>query len=238
MDKFIQSFNQPKKVEKEEDFSQKILKETEIINIKETDRNKEGFLLAEDGSISHYQKELYWKIIKTESFKNWFNDSVAIYEDNKEPIIVYHSTLKRELSGINLKPNEKADDWNSYGVYFSSDKQATINYYENQYKDDAERFNRLLSEDSSEKENIILDKEKYYRENEGNVKTFGAFVKIKKPLELESHEKLMELSWAGFNRQDLLNEHDGIVIKDDPDFFNQYIVFKSENIFTLPSEIK
>lgn len=238
MDRFTQNFNQPKKIEKEEDVFQKIFKEVESININESNRNKEGLLLNKEGGVSHYQNEVYWKIINTESFQRWFNDSVAVYEDNSEPVMVFHSTLKRGFLGTNLKPNEKADDWNSYGVYFSSNKQTTVNYYENQYKDDIARFERLLSEDSSEKESITIDKEIYLKENEGKVKTFGAFVKIKKPLELESHEKLMELSWAGFNRQDLLNEHDGITIKDDPDFFNQYIVFNSENILILPSETK
>ena len=234
----MQTFNQLKIIEKEEELSQKIFKEAENINIEEADKNKEGLLLDKDGGVSHYQNELYWKIIKTESFNSWFNGSVAVYEDNGEPMIVFHSTLKRDLIGTNLKPNEKVDDWNSYGVYFSSNKQATINYYENQYQDDIKRFERLLSEESGEKENISKEREQYLKENEGKAKTFGAFVKIKKPLELENHEKLMELSWAGFNRQDLLNEHDGIIIKDDPDFYNQYIVFKSNDILTLPSETK
>lgn len=216
---------------------QKIIQEAELITIEKQDRNKDGLLLASDGTISHYQNELYWKILKTESFVKWFDDSIAVYEDNKEPLILFHSTLKREIVGLNLKLNEKANDWNSFGVYFSSNKQATIDFYNTQYKDDIERFKRLLGEDSVEKEDIILEKNRYIEENSDRVKTFNAFVKIQKPLKLDNHEELMEISWAGFNRQDLLKEHDGIVISNDHEFSDQYIIFKEENILVVPSEI-
>ena len=237
MEKFINVINPIRKQENVVNPAQKIIQEAESIKIEKQDRNKEGFLLASDGTISHYQNELYWKLIKTESFKKWFTDSVAVYEDNKEPLIVFHSTLKREFVGSNLKFNEDADDWRSFGIYFSSSKEATINYYKTQYEDDINRFERFLNRESDEKELILLDKEKYMRENEDQVKTFDAFVKIQKPLELVDHQQLMEISRAGFSRQELLSKHDGIIVKYDSDFCNQYIVFKEENILVVPSEI-
>lgn len=237
MEKFNNFLNPVKKEEKNNP-ELKIIQEAELINIEENNRNAEGLLLTSDGKISHYQNELYWKILKTESFKKWFNQSVVVYEDNNEPLMVFHSTLKKEIKGLGLKPNEQAVDWNSYGVYFSSNKQATIDFYNTQYQDDLNRYEKLLSEDSSEKENIYLDKEKYVLENEDKVKTFAAFVKIAKPLKLFNHEELMETSWAGFSRQELLKEYDGIIINQDSEFSDQYIVFETENIFHLPSELK
>ena len=238
MKNFIETPIQVKKPEKEIALSQKILEEADLVAIEMTDRNKDGLLLTPDGSISHYQGELYWKILKTDSFKKWFTDSVAVYKDNQEPLMVFHSTQKKQFKGTDLKLNEGADDWCSFGVYFSSSKEATINYYKNQYNDDMDRYGRLLKEDSPEKGLIQAEKEKYTTENEDLVKTFGAFVKITKPLELTDHQQLMELHWAGFNRQELLNEYDGIIISYDPDFSNQYIVFKEENILTLSSELR
>ena len=237
MEKFNDVITPVKKQEEIVNPAQKIIQEAELVAIEKHNRNKEGFLLAPDGTISHYQNELYWKMIKTEAFTKWFQDSVVVHEDNKEPLMLFHSTLKREIVGSNLKLNKRADDWNSFGVYFSSNKQTTIDFYNNQYKDDMERFEKLLSEDSAEKDDIVLDKEKYITENESKVKTFGAFVKIEKPLKLNSHEELMEISWAGFDRQDLLKEHDGVDINNDSEFFDQYIVFKEENILIVPSEL-
>jgi hypothetical protein len=237
MERFNNILNPVARPEKTVNPVQKIIQEAELIIIEKQNRNKDGLLLASDGSISHYQNELYWKILKTDSFVKWFNGSVAVHEDNKEPLMLFHSTLKREIVGSNLKLNERVNDWNSFGVYFSSNKQATIGFYNTQYKDDIKRFERLLGEDSVEKEDIILDKEKYIIENSNEVKTFNAFVKIQKPLKLNNHEELMEISWAGFNRQDLLKEHDGAVINNDSEFSDQYIVFKEENILVVPSEI-
>lgn len=237
MERFNNVLNSAAKPEKIVNPIQQIIQEAELIIIERQDRNKDGLLLAPNGTISHYQNELYWKMLKVESFIKWFNNSMAVYEDNKEPLMLFHSTLKREIVGSNLKLNERANDWNSFGIYFLSNKQATIDFYNTQYKDDIERFDRLLGEDSVEKEDIILDKERYIAENSDKVKTFNAFVKIQKPLKLSNHEELMEISWAGFNRQDLLKEHDGVVIDNDSEFSDQYIVFKEENILIIPSEI-
>jgi len=237
MKNFSNIINPIKKQEKIINPIQEIIQEAELIKIEQQNRNKEGLLLAPDGTISHYQNELYWKIIKTEAFVKWFQGSVAVYEDNKEPLMLFHSTLKREIVGSSLKINEKVDDWNSFGIYFSSNKQATIDFYNTQHKDNIERFERLLREDSIEKEDIILDKERYISENSDKVKTFCAFAKIEKPLKLNSHEELMEISWAGFNRQDLLREYDGVIINNDSEFSDQYIIFKEENILIIPSKI-
>jgi|GEM_PF-2197332 len=240
MEKYNNDLNQATKQEKIVNPAQEIIQEAESIKIEQHNRNKEGLLLAPDGTISHYQNELYWKMIKTAAFIKWFQESVAVHEDNKEPLMLFHSTLKREIVGSNLKLNEGTDDWNSFGIYFSSNKQATVDFYNNQYKDDIDRFEKLLCEDSTENENIILDKEKYIAVNGDKVKTFNAFVKIQKPLKLNSHAELMEISWAGFNRQDLLKEHDGVIINNDSEFSefsDQYIVFKEENIVIVPSKL-
>ncbi len=238
---FMEDFNkikyQPEKTEEESTPIQEILQEAELIKIETGDRNKEGLLLVADGRISHYQNELHWKMLKTEAFRKWFAGSVVTHKDNQEPVMVFHSTLKREFVGQNLKLNERVDDWNSFGVYFSSNKKATIDFYTTQYKDDVARFERLLISEPEERENILADKNRYLEENQGTTKTFAAFIKIEQALELSDHEKLMELSWAGFNRQDLLNEHDGIIINHDSEFYDQYIVFKPENILIIPSEL-
>jgi len=237
MEDFNKIIYQPEITKEETSPIQKILQEAELIKIETNDRNKDGLLLAADGSTSHYQNELHWQMLKTEAFRKWFAGSVVTHKDNQEPLMVFHSTLKREFVGQNLKLNERADDWNSFGVYFSSSKKATIDFFNTQYRDDVERFERLLIGEPEEKENILADKKRYLLENQSITKTFAAFIKIEQALELSNHEKLMELSWAGFKREDLINEHDGIIINHDSAFYDQYIVFKPENIVIIPSEL-
>ncbi len=238
MEDFNKIINRTEKQKETVSPLQEILQEAEQIEVNEADRNAEGLLLAPDGSISHCQNELHWQMIKTEAFKKWFIGSVVVHQDNQEPLMVFHSTLKREFVGQNLKINEKVDDWNSFGVYFSSNKQATINFYNTQYKDDVARFERLLKEEVTERDNILADQKRYLEENQNTIKTFAAFIKIAQPLELSNHEKLMELSWAGLNREDLLNEHDGIIINHDVEFYDQYIVLKEADVLIIPSELK
>jgi len=215
----------------------KILEDANLIKITKRNKDTEGNFLTENGSISHYQNELYWKILKTDSFKKWFEGSVVLYEDNHEPKTVFHSTLKKLFDGLNLKLNTESEGWCNLGIYFSSDRDSTIDYYNNEYKDSLDRFKGLLSQDNDEYNQILSDKNNYLKENEKQVKTFRAFIKIKKPLLLEKHEELVRL-WMSGGAKDVLAQYDGIIIRQDSDFSDQFIVFDPKNILLVPSVLK
>lgn len=194
---------------------QEINKEVSILNLSDSNRNNDDLLLTKDGSISHYQNELYWKILKTDAFQKWFKGSVVLHEDNQEPLMVFHSTLKKEFEGLNLKPNDIANSWLSLGVYFSS-------YYE-----------RVIST----VEEYPINKEGY----EKKAKTFNAFIKLKNPLILNNHEELMDIYFSNKNtsKQDFLKKgYDGIYVKYEDEYGDEYIVFNPEDILLIPSELK
>ena len=88
-----------KKLEDMQKLMSDIMLEAESIEIKDTDRNKEGELLVSpNGPVSNLgkQNELWWKIARTESFKKFFGDwqsnptsSSKIVDPNGEPLVMY-----------------------------------------------------------------------------------------------------------------------------------------------------
>lgn len=90
--------NQPPKVNKIEDKIKNtqdvfndIQKEISNIEINEKDRSTEGKLLVfPDGPESNLSEE-NWKIVRTPSFKKWFEGS-DVKDENGEPALVYHTT--------------------------------------------------------------------------------------------------------------------------------------------------
>ncbi len=175
------------------------------------------------------------EIEATPEFKKWFEGSVVV-NDKKEPLPVYHTSLKKNFDGLHLKPGD-AEDWRSFGVYFSSDKNSTIKYYSQEYSDSVNRYNSLLSQDISEKFVIDKEKRKYLNEFEDQPKTFTCYLSIKNPLILHNHDELMKLYFSGVTKEELKEKYDGIIIKYDNDFLDQYIAFDSNQIKILPSKI-
>ena len=63
-------------------------------------RDKQDHLLAPNGKPSHLPMEL-WKLVRTDTFKNWFGDWInspeeasKIVDENGEPLIVFHASLE------------------------------------------------------------------------------------------------------------------------------------------------
>ncbi len=179
----------------------------------------------------------YKEIIETPEFQKWFSGSVVI-DDKGNPLVVYHSTNIKNFEGQNLKRNEKAKKWNSFGIYFSSDKYATRNFFTQDYMDSKEILDRLLKYDSEETKDIQKDKQEFEEKYEPITKTFSCFLSIKNPLLLDDHEELIELYYSGTTFDKLNEKYDGIIIKHDSEFTDQYIVFNPEQIYMLPSLIK
>lgn len=179
----------------------------------------------------------YKEVIETPEFKSWFSGSVVI-DDKDNPLVVYHSTNIKNFKGQNLKRNNKTKDWNSFGMFFSSDKNATRDFFTQDYMDSKERFDRLLKYNSDEMMDIQKDKQEFEEKYEPITKTFSCFLSIKNPLVLDNHLQLMDLSYSGVTFDLLKNSYDGIIIKHDSEFTDQYIVFHPEQIYILPSLIK
>lgn len=183
-------------------------------------------------------RELEIKEIKKQEdidFEKWFKGSVVV-DENGKPLKVFHATAVKNFEGLNLMPS-KEGDWSSWGVYFSSDRKATVDYMKQDYIDSINRFERLLSEESSENDLIYRDRTEYLNNHESNVKTFSCFIKITKPLVLENHQQLMDLYYGGATKKQLEEKYDGIIITHDSNFTDQYVVFNIDNIKILPSDV-
>ena len=179
----------------------------------------------------------YKEIMETPEFQKWFSGSVVI-DDRGNPLVVYHSTNIKNFEGQNLKRNDKAKDWNSFGIFFSSDKDATRDFFTQDYIDSKERFDRLLKYKSDEMIDIQKEKEEFQNKYEPVTKTFSCFLSIKNPLVLDNHQQLMDLSYSGVTFDLLKDKYDGIIVKHDSEFSDQYITFQSGQIHILPSLIK
>ncbi len=179
----------------------------------------------------------YENIIKSESFQKWFSGSVVV-DENNEPLVVYHSSTIKNFDGIELKPDTQTDNWSSYGIYFSSDRSATRDFFKTDYEQSTERFKRLMRDPLlKEKDSIIKDRKEYVKKHEPIVKTFNSFLSIKKPLKLNNHQELMDLYYSGATREKLMEHYDGIIVKFDPNFTDQYIIFNPEQAMILPSNL-
>lgn len=173
-------------------------------------------------------------------FKEWFNGSF-VRNEKGEPLMVYHSTTKKEIKENTLLRNPSSEDWTSYGIYFSDSKNLVKETLLTFYNDNINRYkNLLLNPEISQDEKIDIEKELLNLENnhEPLTKTFSAFLSIKNPLILESHDKLMELYFENNETfESLSKKYDGIIVNWDTDFGTQYIAFSSEQIQLLPSDI-
>ncbi len=179
----------------------------------------------------------YKEIIETPEFKKWFSGSVVV-DKKGDPLTAYHSTNIKNFQGQELKRNELATDWNSFGIYFSSDKEATRGFFESDYTDSKDRYEKLLKTASGEEKFIIKkDQKDFLNKYEPVIKTFSCFLKIEKPLVLDNHQQLMELSYSGVTYEMLKEKYDGIIVTHDSEFTDQYIVFNSDQIYMSPSLI-
>ncbi len=178
----------------------------------------------------------YGDIIDSPEFKEWFGLSKVVNENN-EPLLVFHSTLKKKFDG-DFKINTQSGDWLGWGIYFSSDRKATRDYFTQDYDDAMWRFNKADNYPEGEREQLLTEKELFMQQNEPVVKTFNCFLRIERPLYLDNHQQLMDFHYSGITRDVLMKEYDGIIVRHDPNFTDQFIVFNPNQIYTVPSDIE
>jgi len=180
----------------------------------------------------------YEQVVADPGFKEWFKGS-AVATSEGEPLVVFHSTLAKSFDGLTFKLNTEADDWNSYGIYFTSDRKASRDYYSSEYENTNDRYDRLLkTANPLEKLAVRKERKEYLERNEPNVKTFSTLLQIRNPLVLANHQELMNLSFSGVTREDLMKKFDGIIVRHDPNFTDQYIVFNPEQARIIPSDLE
>ncbi len=232
----------------EKDIFQVMLSESDTVIIKPEHRNTKGKLLTEDGKVSHLQNELYWKIIRTPSFKKWFGNSV-VRDGNGEPKLVYRATLKKNFDisdGVHFKTNAQSWRENHFGTFFTSSRKSCIAWFTAVYNDETE-----TSRSSYDEEVFLAMRESFLKNNEQQVKVFTAFIKLENPYiengwtELSRQEQHL-ISIADFkNRtiqggekflEELRSNHDGLYLPHSTDFGDEYAVINSGNIFMLPSD--
>lgn len=83
-------------------------REVESVIIRPEDRNLEGRLLASPGGPESNLSEEYWKLVRTPSFREWFNDSDVV-DENGEPALLFHTT-DSDLSMFDSFSKEKGDE--------------------------------------------------------------------------------------------------------------------------------
>ncbi|MEN9337824.1 MAG: hypothetical protein RIQ41_138 [Candidatus Parcubacteria bacterium] len=235
----------------EEDPFQKILEEADWVLIHEgIDRNEKGQFLAPDGSLSHLQNELYWKIAQTQSFKKWFGRSVVTWE-NGEPKVVYKASLKKYFdvaNGVSLSSNSEEWSDSNIGIFFTSYRDRAVEWYRTDYRDRTEGDYFDFEEDAA-------DRKKFLEDNEEQIKVFSAFIKLEKPfvetgygdLRINDLASINDFHMRSRSRSDAKNKvffemlnkhHDGLYIPRSSDFGDEYAVIQRKNIFILPSSIK
>ncbi len=185
------------------------------------------------------EKNPYTSILESREFEEWFSRSVVKNQEG-EPLLVFHSTTRKNWEGQDFQLNSKSDDWTSYGVFFSSDRKSSRDYFEQDYQDSLDRFDRLLERDLpiDERKVVMLEKTDYIENHDQIVKTFNCFLNIKNPLILDNHQQLMELSYSGVTREMIKEKYDGIIISHDSNFSDQYIALDPNQIWMLPSDLE
>lgn len=183
-----------------------------------------------------FAERYYGEIISNPEFKGWFEESKVV-DGNGVPLVVFHSTSKKEFNG-NFKLNTESNDWLSWGIYFSSDRKATRDYFSQDYDDALWRYNKADNYPEHERRELLAEKESFLSNHEPVIKTFGCFLKINNPLYLDNHQQLMDLHYSGVTREVIQKKYDGIIIRHDPNFTDQFIVFNPDQIYTLPSDVE
>lgn len=107
----------------------RIMHEAEDVEIRPEDRNEQGDLLVspESGLVSNLgkQNELWWKIARTKSFKDFFGDwqnnpklSSKVVDQNGEPLVVFRGIRKKDVLDFynqSLYESKDQDKINTFG---------------------------------------------------------------------------------------------------------------------------
>ena len=232
-----------------EDIFQNILEEAKNIELNDWEnRNSKGQLLAPDGSVSHLQNELYWKIARTPSFREWFGKSIVCHE-NGEPKLVYRGTLKKHIDisdGVKFKSN--AQEWKigeeinneHVGVFFTPHRDKVMGWFKTEWYDEA------IGDYREDQKEFLKEKSEFLKEHEEQIKTTTAFIKLENPY-IESGTSSRPPQAIDFvlrarkGGEDFLNNliknNDGLYVPGSGDFGDEYAVIKNENIFILPSAV-
>lgn len=202
------------------------------------DRNEKGELLAEDGTVSHLRYELYWRIARTNAFKEWFSESVVRHV-NGEPMVVYRRKIKEDSTSTIREDFYHTRDtrWtsNNFGKFFSTDR----GNIEKHKKSSFGASNGI--------------------ERGGDVSIFPAFILVKHPYEEKGYfetekegrksdiynfrSRLIDLGNKGGSElstflEYLNKNYDGLHMTQDDDFGEEYTVLDPKNVLMLPSELR
>ena len=248
---FVPQFVPRVKESKEESIFQRILEEAGSITIDNNlYRNAQGELLAPDGSVSHLQNELYWKIARTPSFKEWFGKSIVCHE-NGEPKVVYRGTLRKEGEEINPDMTFKVDgqEWGidqkerHIGKFFSSNLEKVLRFNRERFSDGIKEYqDGWLARLKNHRE-----VSRFLKDHEEQIKITSAFIKLENPfIEKEpegfASQAMLFIEKAHRGGDDFLeslkSNNDGLYIPVSGDLGDEYTVIKNENIFILPNAIE
>ncbi len=247
--------SEPKQAESvkspEGDVFQKIMSEAETVTINPEHRNAKGELLTEDGmAVSHLQNELYWKIVRTPSFKQWFGNSV-VRDENGEPKIVYRSSIAKNFNisnGVTFKSNAQSWQENHFGTFFTSNRKKSIDFFKERYRDNIgwhynPKYDGTISEYETKRKAEIAE---FLEVNEEQVKTWAAFIRLEHPYverglgggtpSIGDFKVRLNQNVEAF-LEELRSNHDGLYLPHSSDYGDEYAVIKSENIFILSSDI-
>lgn len=149
--------NRERKLDGSLELGQKIIEEAEKIEIRENDRNEKGELLVfPNGPVSNLgeQNELYWKIVRTETFKAFFGDwqndakfASKILDQNGEPLVVFRGERFGKNRGVTdlYDPNNWDEKHREYqrevshygeGIYFTPDPHIAFGFAGNNIPSD------------------------------------------------------------------------------------------------------
>lgn len=111
---------------------QQIWEQMNSIDIKPEDRNSEGQLLVfPDGPVSNLDEQ-EWKMVRTEAFKRWFEESMVV-DENGEPLVLYHGSSQKfdkfDLSKVGSSSGANKDSgYFGKGFYFTPHQELAQKY--------------------------------------------------------------------------------------------------------------
>lgn len=236
---------------------QQIFVQSDLVEIRPEDRNAEGKLLVfPEGPVSKLDEQ-EWKIVRTEAFKQWFEESKVV-DENGEPLVVYHGSSykfdKFDVSKVGANSGENKDSgYFGTGFYFTPHQGLAEKYGQVLYKcflrvnhiqTFGEEHGNVRFDDSPLPENIreeVLKRYKPLQEAE--------YRRLQEQDEINKGSWIFVSSWNGSDkfeyilsdviRQVLLEKgFEGVIGYNHFSKLYEFIVFNQEDILVISKEEK
>lgn len=229
--------------------TEKVITEAGSVEIKPEDRNDQGQLLASpEGPVSHLS-ELEWKMVRTQTFKKWFEGSVVV-DENGEPLVVYHGSSEQfDKFDLGKAGANKDSGFLGKGLYFTPHQEL------------AEKYGSVLY-----KTFLKIDHLQMFTEEQGNVRydtkplpenIHEEVFRRYKPLQEQEYERLKKedeahrgdwsymASWNGEDKfeyiisdiiRQVLTEQgfDGVLGYNPLSQVYEYVAFNEDDIMIVP----